>query len=138
MPARRWARLGVDVRLETPIERIDATGIVARGERIEAATVVWCAGVRAMPVGRWLGVPTERNGTVRVGADLSVPGHERIFVLGDAAFAAVADGRPLRGLVAVAVQWGAYVGRVNGAKVIGRGERIGAWLNASRYSDNRL
>src|SRR3546814_14330165 len=78
MPARRWARLGVDVRLETPIERIDATGIVARGERIEAATVVWCAGVRAMPVGRWLGVPTERNGTVRVGADLPVPGHERI------------------------------------------------------------
>src|SRR3546814_5725266 len=93
MPARRWARLGVDVRLETPIERIDATGIVARGERIEAATVVWCAGVRAMPVGRWLGVPTERNGTVRVGADLSVPGHERIFVLGDAAFAAGPDGR---------------------------------------------
>src|SRR3546814_18459987 len=85
MPARRWARLGVDVRLETPIEQIDATGIVARGERIEAATVVWCAGVRATPVGRWLGVPTERAGTVRVEADLSVPGQDRIFVLGDAA-----------------------------------------------------
>src|SRR3546814_7572518 len=98
--------MGVDGRLEAPIEQIDATGIVARGERIEAATVVWCAGVRATPVGRWLGVPTERDGTVRVEADLSVPGQDRIFVLGDAASATGPDGTPLPGLAAVAVQQG--------------------------------
>src|SRR3546814_12502821 len=95
--------MGVDGRLEAPIEQIDATGIVARGERIEAATVVWCAGVRATPVGRWLGVPTERDGTVRVEADLSVPGQDRIFVLGDAACATGPAGTPRPGLAVVAV-----------------------------------
>src|SRR3546814_1024258 len=63
---------------------------------------------------------SERNGTVRVGADLSVPEHEQIFVLGDAAFAAGPDGRPLPGLAAVAVQQGDYVGRLIAAKVTGR------------------
>jgi Pyridine nucleotide-disulphide oxidoreductase len=67
------ARMGVDVRLETMIEHIDAEGVIARGERIPAATVIWSAGVRATSVGRWLGVATARNGTVRVEPDLSVP-----------------------------------------------------------------
>ena len=109
-------RMGVDVRLETPIEQIDADGIVARGERMESATVVWCAGVRGTPVGQWLGVPTERNGTVRVTPELSVPGLEQVYVLGDAASAMGADDHPLPGLAAVAVQQGDYVGRLIAAK----------------------
>ncbi len=115
-------KMGVDVRLETAIEQIDEDGIVARGERIESATVVWCAGVRATPVGEWLGVPTERNGSVRVKPDLSVPDLKNVFVLGDAASTLGADGRPLPGLAAVAVQQGDYVGRLIEARVRGRAE----------------
>ena len=44
--------MGVEVRLDTPIEAIDERGVVARGERIEAANVIWCAGVEASPVAR--------------------------------------------------------------------------------------
>lgn len=113
-------RMGVEVRLDTAIEQIDEDGIVARGERLESATVVWCAGVRATPVGDWLGVPTERNGSVRVKPDLSVPDLENVFVLGDAASTLGADGRPLPGLAAVAVQQGDYVGRLIEARVSGR------------------
>src|SRR5690606_33009013 len=64
--AEALRRRGVEILLETPIEEVDAGGVVAKGARIAAATVVWCAGVAANPVGRWLKVPTERNGTVAV------------------------------------------------------------------------
>ena len=73
---RSLERMGVEVRLDTPIEAIDRYGVVARGKRIETANVIWCAGVEASPVARWLGVPADKSGRIRVAADLSVPGHE--------------------------------------------------------------
>ena len=63
--------------LDSPIEVIDEHGVIAKGERIEASNVIWCAGVEATPVARWLGVPTARGGRVRVAPDLSVPGTSR-------------------------------------------------------------
>src|SRR6266446_4481704 len=71
---RSLERMGVEVLLDTPIEAIDRDGVLAKGERIEAANVIWCAGVEASPIARWLGVPTARGGRVRVAPDLSVPG----------------------------------------------------------------
>jgi NADH dehydrogenase len=113
-------RMGVEVRLGTPIEHIDATGVIARGERIDAAVVIWSAGVQATQVGRWLGRETARNGAVPVAPDLSLPGLPEVFVLGDAARAGSPDGSPLPGLAAVAEQEGRYVGRLIGARVQGR------------------
>ncbi|MCC2664860.1 MAG: FAD-dependent oxidoreductase [Geminicoccaceae bacterium] len=92
-----------------PIEAIDAEGVTAQGERIPAGMVVWSAGVRATPVGRWLGVGTARNGAVEVEPDLSVPACPEVFVLGDAALVPGPDGKPLQGLAAVAEQQGRYV-----------------------------
>jgi NADH dehydrogenase len=40
---RSLERMGVEILLDTPIEAIDARGVLARGERIEAANVIWCA-----------------------------------------------------------------------------------------------
>jgi NADH dehydrogenase len=109
---RALERMGVEVLLGTPIEVIDERGVIARGRRIEAANVVWCAGVEASPVARWLGVPAERGGRVPVAPDLSVPGHREIFVIGDAALVAGPDGEPLPGLAPVAKQQGRYVGEL--------------------------
>ena len=92
-------RMGVEVLLDTPIEAIDRDGVVARSKRIEAANVIWCAGVEASPVARWLGLPAGKGDRVRVAADLSVPGHAEIFVIGDAAFVTGPTGEPLSGLV---------------------------------------
>jgi NADH dehydrogenase len=105
-------RMGVEVLLDTPIEAIDRDGVVARGKRIEAANVIWCAGIEASPVARWLGVPAGQGGRVRVALDLSVPGRPEIFVIGDAAFATGPTGEPLPGLAPVAKQQGQYVGEV--------------------------
>jgi len=113
-------RMGIEVRLDIPIEAIDAEGVVAAGTRIPAATVIWCAGVRAGPVASWLGVPAERNGAVAVGPDLSVPGRPEVFVIGDASASRDAKGRPLPGLAAVADQQGRYLGRLLAARLSGR------------------
>jgi NADH dehydrogenase len=105
-------RMGVEVLLGTAIEAIDRDGVVAKGERIEAANVIWCAGVEASPVANWLGVSAGKGGRVRVGPDLSVPGHPDIFVIGDAALVTDARGEELPGLAPVAQQQGQYVGKL--------------------------
>jgi NADH dehydrogenase len=121
---RALAGMGVEVLTDTRIEAIDADGVVANGRRIPARTVIWCAGVKATPVGAWLGVPTTRNGAVEVLPDLSVAEAPEIFVIGDAASVAGPEGRPLPGLAPVAKQQGEYVAdliarRVRGAPAPG-------------------
>ena len=101
-------RLGVKVRTETPVIGIDATGVdLAGGERIDAATVLWAAGVAASPLGRTLGAPVDRVGRVMVEPDLTVPGCPDVYVVGDLAHLEQ-DGRPLPGVAQVAMQEGAH------------------------------
>ena len=59
-------------------------------------------------------------GRVKVGPDLSLPGHPEIFVIGDTALALDGDGQPLPGLAPVAKQQGAYVARLLRARLAGR------------------
>jgi NADH dehydrogenase len=82
--------------------------------------VFWCAGVQARPAAAWIGADAARNGAVKVRPDCSVPGHDEIFVLGDAASLADRDGEPLPGLAAVAAQHGKYVAEVVARRIAGR------------------
>jgi NADH:ubiquinone reductase (H+-translocating) len=116
---RSLERMGVEVLLDTPIEGIDDHGVTAKGRRIEAANVIWCAGVEASAVARWLDVPAAKGGRVQVAPDLSVPGHPEIFVIGDAALVSGPDGEPLPGLAPVAKQQGSYVGKLITCRVRG-------------------
>ncbi|HJU19533.1 MAG TPA: NAD(P)/FAD-dependent oxidoreductase [Stellaceae bacterium] len=113
------AKLGIEVWLNARVEHIDAEGVVANGRRIAARSVIWGAGVAATPVAQWLGVRPDRHGAVDVNADFSVPGHPRIFVVGDVARALGADGKPLPGLAAVAKQEGRYVGALLRDRIAG-------------------
>lgn len=83
-------------------------------ETIETGTVVWAAGVKASPLATKLaassGASVDRAGRVAVGADLSLPGFENVFVIGDMVVAKQ-DGKPLPGLAPVAMQQGKYVAR---------------------------
>ena len=116
---RSLERMGVEVLLDTPIEAIDGRGVTAKTGRIEAANVIWCAGVEASPVARWLDMPAARGGRMQVAPDLSVPGHAEIFVVGDAAFVTGPGGEPLPGLAPVAKQQGTYVGELITRRVRG-------------------
>jgi NADH:ubiquinone reductase (H+-translocating) len=109
---RALGSIGVEVKLDCMVESVDERGVVAGGERIEADTVIWGAGVAPSPVGEWLGVETDKGGRIAVGPDLSLPGRPEVFVIGDAALALDPHGKPLPGLAAVAQQQGKFVGRL--------------------------
>lgn len=80
----------------------------------EAGTVIWAAGVRATPVGDWLGLPADlmdRAGRVRVTPTCNLPDDSSIYVIGDVMTLAGADGRPLPGVCQTAMQQGTYAAR---------------------------
>jgi NADH dehydrogenase len=101
-------RLGVDVWTGARVTGVDATGVDLGPERIVARTVVWAAGVAASPLPKALGLPLDRAGRVQVNADLTIPGRDDVFVIGDLA-AVQQDGRPVPGVAPAAIQMGRHV-----------------------------
>ncbi|MBL8839048.1 MAG: NAD(P)/FAD-dependent oxidoreductase [Alphaproteobacteria bacterium] len=112
-------RLGVEVMLGNAVTACDEGGVVVAGERIEARTVIWGAGVAASSAAKWIGAEKDRAGRIKVAPDLSVPGHPEIFAIGDTAASTGADGKPVPGVAPAAKQMGAYVGGVIAARVRG-------------------
>jgi NADH dehydrogenase len=117
--AQALERAGVEVRLGVPVTDVDAAGVTIGGERIDAATILWCTGVQGVPLARTLGVSVKANGTVPVEKDCSVPGHPECFVIGDAAHVVGPDGRTLPGLASIAQHQGRYVGKLIAARLAG-------------------
>ncbi len=131
-------QLGVSVRTRTMVEDIGADFVRMRSgndiETVEAATILWAAGVRASFFGEILaertGVLLDRGGRVKVEADCSLPGYPEIFVVGDLARLTDAVGRDVPGLAPAAIQQGRYV-----ADVITRRLRNKSVPRAFRYRD---
>jgi NADH dehydrogenase len=117
---RSLEQLGVEVRLGASVTDCDCSGVSLGNERLQTRTIVWAAGVKASPAADWLGAESDRAGRVKVKADLSVPGHPNIFVIGDAAAATGPDGKPLPGIAPVAKQQGWYVANLLKARSKGR------------------
>lgn len=111
---------GVDVRLGTPVSEISDKRLAAGEETIDADTIIWAAGVRASPVAEWLGSSRDRAGRAEVRDDLSIENAPEIFVIGDTASAAGADGKPVPGLAPAAKQQGAYAGRAIANRLAGK------------------
>lgn len=122
--------LGVDVRTNVKVVRVDATGVTvesstagAAHDHIPARTVLWAGGIVASEFGKRLGTQlhaeTDRVGRIRVLADLTVAGHPEIYIVGDLALAFRPDGRQLPGVAQVAMQGGTYAGRLIRARLKG-------------------
>jgi NADH dehydrogenase len=103
---RQLLARGVDVRLSATIREITADHVLlAGGEELPSDVTVWAAGVTAPDsAGRW-GLPQGRGGRIRVGPDLRVAGHDRIFAVGDIA---LTDGEPVAQLAQPALQMGRF------------------------------
>ena len=101
--------LGVEVRTGCAVTEVGDGFVEAGGARIEAATILWAAGVQASPLAGTLGAPLDRAGRVLVEPDLSVPGDPRIFAIGDVAGFLHQTGAPLPGVAPVAMQQGRQV-----------------------------
>lgn len=101
-------RLGVDVITGKAVTGVANGRVDIGNDSIDAATVIWAAGVAASPIGVTLGVPTDRAGRVIVQPDLTIPGHSDVFVIGDLASFTGANGKPLPGVAQVAIQMGKH------------------------------
>ncbi len=111
--------LGVTVRHAARVTEVDEQGATVKlgddSERIAAKTVIWAAGVQAAGLAAKLaaaaGVDTDRGGRLVVKADLTLPKHPEIFVIGDASHLEGADGKPVPGLATAAIQQGRHAAR---------------------------
>jgi NADH dehydrogenase len=108
---RQLKQMGVEVRTNAMVTNIEA-GVVSVGkEKIPAAVILWGAGVSASPLGKMLGVPTDKAGRVIVQPDLTVPRHPEVFVTGDLASATRSNGKPVPGVAPAAIQMGKFAAR---------------------------
>ena len=99
------------------------------GAVIPAHTLFWSAGVKAAPIAAALDTPPKAGGRIPVEADLTLPGHPEVFVIGDMAYLEQ-DGSALPMTAPVAMQMGIYAGKAILAK------EKGASLPSFRYRDN--
>jgi NADH dehydrogenase len=84
--AQQLAGRGVDIRVETTLESVEAhAATLSDGSRILTSTVVWTAGVRANPANGRLGMPLDERGRVLVDSTLRVEGIPHAWALGDGA-----------------------------------------------------
>jgi NADH:ubiquinone reductase (H+-translocating) len=113
-------KAGVEVKTDTRVTGCDAGGVELDSGRLDAATTIWAAGVVASPAAVWLNAEADRAGRIKVGPDLSVPGHPDIFVIGDTATITDANGRPVPGIAPAAKQMGQYVGKLIAKRIAGQ------------------
>lgn len=104
--------LGVDVRTQQKILSVESGRITTTEGSIEAANIVWGAGIAASPLCRQLGVPLGRGDRVEVAPDLSVPGRPEVFALGDIASLKDKNGRIVPGVSPAAMQMGRHAARL--------------------------
>ncbi|MDB6077299.1 MAG: NAD(P)/FAD-dependent oxidoreductase [Akkermansiaceae bacterium] len=111
---RRLTELGVEVALNTRVDDVRAGALhFADGTVLEAAAIIWAAGVEAQPITTLLGVPlADRGGRIAPLADLSVPGHPEIFVAGDLVRMKDVDDKPVPGVAPAATQMGKHIAKV--------------------------
>jgi NADH dehydrogenase len=105
---KQLEELGVEVRLNAKVTNIEPGVVMMGSEQIQSRVTLWAAGVAASPLGRKVGVATDRAGRVQVAGDLSVPGHKDVFVIGDLASYMDRDGRPVPGVAPAAIQMGKF------------------------------
>jgi NADH:ubiquinone reductase (H+-translocating) len=123
---RTLRELGVELRMNSVVTTVDGHGLRARAKdgtesRLDAATVLWTAGVEAPRLAGALatatGAPQDRSGRIPVQDNLTIAGHPEISVVGD-----LMTLRKLPGLAEVAMQSGFYAGRRVKRLLTGRGE----------------
>ena len=110
---QRLETLGVEVRNNTRVTNVREGALDFKdGSVLEAAAIIWAAGIAASPLTAALGIPTDRGGRITPNPDLSVPGHPEIFVAGDLVSMKDLDDQMVPGVAPAAVQMGAHVAKI--------------------------
>ena len=128
---QRLESLGVQVRTGHRVSKVDEQCLhFADGTSLEAAAIIWAAGVEAQSLTRQLGVPlADAAGRITPELDLSLPGRPDIFVAGDLVRMSDREGVAVPGVAPAAVQMGDHV-----AKVLKEEAR----LEKTRFADKKV
>jgi len=114
-------KVGVETRLGVGVAALDQSGVtLTNGERIESATVIWAAGMRAAPLTAQIPAERDNFGRLLVDRDLRVPSVSGVFATGDAAKAASDDHGNFALLSCQhATRMGAFAGNNAAAELLG-------------------
>ncbi len=118
--------LGVKLRTGAHVTDVQPGYVMVGDERIDSVVTLWGAGVQASPLGKLLGVETDKRGCVLVNEHLNPKGHPEIFICGDLAHFEQ-DGKQVPGVAQPAMQMGTYAAK-----------RIARLLAAERGSDGPM
>ncbi len=127
---RQLEKLGVEVRTSAVVTDVQPGYVMVRGgdgtvQRMNALVTLWAAGVQASPLGKMLGVATDKKGCVMVDKYLNPPGRAEIFVCGDLAHVEE-NGRQVPGVAQPAIQMGVYAAKRIGWLVAHEAHESGA------------
>jgi NADH:ubiquinone reductase (H+-translocating) len=103
--------MGVKVLTGKKVTHIDENGVQIEDLFIECKNIIWAAGNQASSLLKTLDVPLDRSGRVIVDPDLSIPGEDNIFVIGDAA-CVMRKEQPIPATAPAAIQEGKYVAQI--------------------------
>jgi NADH:quinone reductase (non-electrogenic) len=108
---KRLMKMGVDVRLKSPLVKITPQEVFVKdGSRVASRTVIWTAGVHGNIPGDPWGLATNRHNQVEVLPTLQVPDHPEVYIVGDLV-GIQPDGHPLPMVAQVGIQTGTAAGR---------------------------
>lgn len=115
---RQLEKIGVEVRTGLHVQDIrEGEVVLPGGETIRAGSILWAAGVGAVPLTRTLGVETDRAGRLKVLPDLSLPGHPEVLAAGDLVSLVDPKGVTVPGVAQGAMQAGAHAAKVIAAEL---------------------
>lgn len=106
--------MGVEVRTNTRVTRVEGDAVWFGDERLATRTVFWAAGNQAQRLGAEVSATTDRAGRVPVANDLSLPEDPNILIAGDLAVVLRENGAPVPAVAPAAMQ----MGRCAGANVL--------------------
>ncbi len=113
---------GVEVKTGAAVASVEPTRVALKsGETLPAHTLVWGAGLQGNPLVQSLGLELQRGNRIGVGADLTLPAHPEVYVVGDVA--AITDAKTeqvLPQLGSVALQSGEHAGESIAHRVAGK------------------
>jgi NADH dehydrogenase len=108
----RLAKIGVQMHMGVGVTEIRADGVtLADGTDIRSRMVVWAGGLKAGDLIAGSGLPQGKGGRIDVRPDLTAPGVEGVYVIGDAANITDSRGAKLPQLGSVAQQAGKWAAR---------------------------
>lgn len=109
---QRLAKIGVQMHMGVGVTEVRADGVtLADGTVIPGGIVVWAGGLKGGDLVAGSGLPQGKGGRIDVQADLTAPGAEGVYVIGDAANITDSTGAKLPQLGSVAQQAGKWAAR---------------------------